>query len=229
MHGKKGGENMKKIVTVITSSIVALFLTVVPTFAHVVVRPNEVGVGARTNFLVSVPTEEDVPTTQIRLVVPKELQSVRPNVKPGWTIELVKTDEGEEARVSEIIWSGGSIPAEQRDEFVFSAQAPAEETSLTWKAYQTYADGTLVSWDKDPKAVEEYIKNNPPKEGEHNENTPNPFSVTKVTNDLAASDTTTVRSSTKDGLAGNVPMLTTLSGAAVALSVIAIFMAMKKR
>ncbi len=129
------------------------------------------------------------------LVLPEGLQSVRPNVKPGWTVTLKKEPEsmkgevlntGEEApmKITEIIWSGGSIPAEQRDEFVFSAQAPASETSLNWKAYQTYVGGKIVAWDNDSKTVEEYTKDHPAMEGMNDENAPKPFSVTKVVNDL---------------------------------------------
>ncbi len=223
--------NIKNNVIAVFVATIGLSLTAVPAFAHVVVKPNEVGVAARVNFVVSVPTEEDVPTVGLRLLIPEGLQSVRPNAKPGWKIELKKSGEGEEAKVTEIIWTGGSIPAEQRDEFVFSAQAPAEETSLNWKAYQTYANGEVVAWDKDAKTVEEYTKANPPKEGEHDENAPKPFSVTKVKNDLAAAPspaanantTTMVQSSTQS----NLPMI--LSVLALAGTGYCVWMQMRKR
>lgn len=187
---------------IVTSFIAGLIGLLVPTstYAHVVVRPNQVGVGERVNFVVSVPTEEDSPTIGVKLIIPEELQSVRPNVKPGWRIQLVKTGEGESARISEIIWTAGSIPAEQRDEFIFSAQAPAQQTDMAWKAYQTYANGEVVAWDKDSKEVEEYTKNNP-NAGNDDHDAPKPFSVTKVVNDLKAttsnSDTTNSTGSTE--------------------------------
>ncbi|HRN95843.1 MAG TPA: YcnI family protein [Candidatus Levybacteria bacterium] len=179
---------MKKYILVLFLFICGIFITASSTFAHVVVRPSEVGIGARVNFVVSVPTEEDVPTTQIRLVIPEQLQSVRPNVKPGWNIELVKSGEGEDARVTEIIWSGGNIPAEQRDEFVFSSQAPSQKTTLVWRAYQTYANGNVVAWDKSPITVEEYETNNPESDQSHTEDAPSPYSETQVTNDLDQTD-----------------------------------------
>jgi uncharacterized protein YcnI len=146
--------------------------------AHVVVNPKEVGVGKRLNFVVSVPTEENVPTISVRLLIPEGMASVRPNVKPSWNIQLKKEGTGEDAKVVEIIWSGGKIPAEQRDEFVFSAQAPAAATTLVWKAYQTYANGTIVAWDADPKTIPA---------GEHNHSELKPWSETKVINDLVTS------------------------------------------
>ncbi len=188
---------MKKSIIII---FIFTFLFIVnPGFAHVTVKPSEVGVGERVNFAVSVPTEEDTPTVQVRLVIPNGLQSVRPNVKPGWNIEIKTKPEGmkddtvntgEEAPrlVTEIIWSGGSIPADQRDEFMFSAQVPAEEAVIAWKAYQTYSNGDVVAWENDPNIVAEHTENNPPKEGEGNHNALRPYSETKVINDLNMSE-----------------------------------------
>lgn len=168
--------------------LVALLLSANVAHAHVTVKPNEIGVGERTNFVVSVPTEENTPTIKVRLIIPEGVESVRPNVKPGWTIDLVKSGEGEDARITEIIWSGGSIPTEQKDEFVFSAQAPAEEGTLAWKAYQTYGSGSIIAWDSSREAVEDYTKNNPTQNGHHSTDAPKPYSETAVINDLAASN-----------------------------------------
>lgn len=188
----------KKILAV--SALTLALLLVVPGFAsaHVTVKPDEVNVGQRLNFIVSVPTEETVPTIQVRLVIPEGVASVRPNVKPGWNIELKKTGEGENLRVSEIIWSGGKVPAEQRDEFIFSAQAPAEEKTVVWKAYQTYEGGHVVAWENSPEVIAEYTKKNPPKPGEDDHSAPRPYSQTKVIDDLSTSvpaGTTTSESS----------------------------------
>jgi len=176
--------------------------------AHVVVRPNEVGIGQRLNFVVSVPTEEDTPTIQVRLVIPEGVRSVRPNVKPGWTISVKREGEGESERVTEITWSGGRIPAEQRDEFIFSAQAPVEPTTLAWKAYQTYGSGNIVSWNTDPKVVEEHA----PKEGEHDDQAPKPWSETRVVDDLTDEAETRAANTVNDYLP------TGMSVAALAIS-----------
>ncbi len=180
---------MKKILIFVISIIFLLTSTSV-SFAHVVVTPSEVGVSQRQNFVVGVPTEGDSPTVSVRLVIPEGLKSVSPLVKPGWNIQIIKTGESESERVSEIVWSGGNIPAEQRDEFVFRAQAPAEKNNLIWKAYQTYANGDIVAWDKDPKVVEEYTKKNPVQDGvEHDHSAPKPYSQTIVINDLTIEET----------------------------------------
>lgn len=127
--------------------VVVGLLVSVPAYAHVVVKPAEVGLSEYTNFVVGVPVEKEVPTIGLRLVIPGELQYVTPNVKPGWKISIKKDGTGHEAKVTEIEWTGGVIPAGQRDEFIFSAKTPSEETKLVWKAYQTYQGGEVVAWD----------------------------------------------------------------------------------
>ena len=71
--------------------------------------------------------------------------------------------------ISSITWTGGEIGIGMRDEFTFSAKTPDEPTDLQWKAYQTYKDGTLVSWDQQSTSSEE-----------KDDATTGPFSVTKV-------------------------------------------------
>lgn len=128
-------------------SVCAVGFITVSAYAHVTVKPAEVKPSTYQTFTVSVPVEKEIPTTALRLLIPAGIQSVMPNVKPGWKIEMKKeTIDGEE-KVIEVIWSAGSIPVGQRDEFMFSAKTPIEKGSISWKAYQTYRDGSVVSWD----------------------------------------------------------------------------------
>jgi uncharacterized protein YcnI len=166
---------LKKISLTALTVTLFMVLTVGTVNAHVVVQPGEVGVAARTDFSVGVPNEKDIPTTQVRLVIPEGLNGVTPYVKPGWRITMKKSDEGEEAKITEITWSGGAIGVGLRDAFVFRAQAPANETTLVWKAYQTYSDGSVVAWDLDPSAEEE-------------EGVSGPYSETKVVKDPGSTD-----------------------------------------
>jgi uncharacterized protein YcnI len=180
-------------------------------FAHVVVKPNQAGIGAFQTFSVGVPVEKDSPTVGLRLVIPAGLNYVSPNVKPGWTIESKKTGEGEDAKVTEINWTGGTIPSGQRDDFVFSAQVPAQETTLQWKAYQTYEDGTVVSWDQKPT-----------KEEKDDDSAPvGPYSETKIVNDLKPAAVTPQTQSTNAS--------TNLAFVALALSAVSIGMQLRKQ
>lgn len=179
--------------------------------AHVVVKPAEAQTAAYQQFTVGVPTEGDSPTVKLRLVVPGNIDHVTPDVKPGWTIDTVKEGQGEEAVVKEIIWSGGNVPVGQRDDFEFTAQMPADKTSLQWKAYQTYADGRVVSWDQSPKPAAKGHGDGPSDKG--------PYSETKVVDKLSGgSDSATAAANTgSDDSEGSGRTNTALGIAAVAL------------
>jgi len=135
--------------------------------AHVIVTPSSIGIGTDdVPFTAGVPNEKNIPVIGLKLLIPSGLADVVPNVKPGWTITVKKNGD----QVTEIDWAGGSIPVGERDQFTFSAQVPADQTTLDWKAYQTYQDGGIVAWDEDPADL----------------TSTNPYSETQVVNDLAA-------------------------------------------
>lgn len=176
-----------RIITILSSFLLFLVLTPVA-LAHVIVTPSSAGVASYQTFTVSVPNEKDTAVTTIKLDLPKGLHSVTPNVKPGWSIDVIKSGDAATA----IMWSQGGIPAGERDEFRFSAQVPSHTDTLQWKAYQTYADGTTVSWDQkpDPKIPED-------KREELEQAGKGPYSQTAIINDLTSasdSDQQTVRS-----------------------------------
>jgi uncharacterized protein YcnI len=139
--------------------------------AHVVVKPAEAVAAGFQIFTIGVPNEKDIPTTSIKLVIPDGIKYVLPTQKEGWQIDIEKEDAGPDAPVRSITWSGNEIKAGFRDEFTFSGQVSEKATELQWRAYQTYSDGTLVSWDNDGRESED-------------ENS-GPFSVTKVVADTA--------------------------------------------
>jgi uncharacterized protein YcnI len=136
--------------------------------AHVTVKPAEVPTSGFQVFTVSVPNEKALATTSVKLVVPDGLKHVFPTQKPGWNIAVERAGNTADGEVQAITWSG-SIGVGLRDEFSFSAQAPANQTTLQWKAYQTYSDGVVVAWDKDDTGDEHGTTQNS-----------GPFSVTTV-------------------------------------------------
>jgi len=162
----------KQLVKIVV--LIIFFSLVGTTSAHVVVKPSEVGVGKFQTFTVGVPVEKESATIGLRLVLPAGLNHVSPNLKPGWNIEIKKSGEGEKTKVNEIVWRGGVIPTGFRDEFIFSAQVPAKTTTINWKAYQTYTDGSVVAWDQD-------LKTN---EANEDFSQSGPYSQTKIIDDL---------------------------------------------
>lgn len=198
-------------------------------YAHVTVKPDQVGVGMYQTFNVSVPNEKDNPTVGLRLVIPAGLEHVLPNVKPGWNIEIRKAGESMKGpvlnngmpalnseTVTEIVWTGGFIGVGMRDDFFFSAKTPAEPGELQWKAYQTYSDGTIVAWDlaKDDSLHED-------------DSNSGPYSITRITDDLAEKAVQAETEQINANQSGNLPLY--LSVLAVILAGLGIGIALRNR
>jgi uncharacterized protein YcnI len=148
------------------SALFTILALLVPALAsaHVIVTPSQAGIGQELVFNVSSPNEQQTPIIQVTLDIPSGISDVVPTQKDGWAINTT---------ASSITWSGGQIPVGQRADFSFGAQVPGQPVTLDWKAYQTYADGTVVHWDQQPNGKSDDASGNA-----------GPFSVTKVVNDL---------------------------------------------
>lgn len=126
-----------------------------PAYAHVTVQPNEAIAGSFSRFVVRVPNERDDAST-IKVEVefpPLAFLSFQP--VEGWDRKTttVTFDEPIDAFGNEITegvgtvtWSGGKINPGEFMEFGFSALVPGKETTLEFKAFQTYDSGEVVEW-----------------------------------------------------------------------------------
>ena len=142
-----------------------------PAAAHVVVSPEEVTAGDYETLTVSVPTEKEVPTTEIRVEVPEGflLSGVQP--VPGWE-HAFEEDRGV---VTAVTFSGGEIRPREFQQFLVQAQAPEEPGGYPWRATQTYEDGSTVEWtgapdSEEPASVVEVVSDGP----EATESSPEP-------------------------------------------------------
>lgn len=111
-------------------------------YAHVVVSPEEVPAGDYQKLTVSVPTEREVPTTDVRVEVSDgfEVLGVRP--EPGWTYDF----EEDAGIITAITWSGGEIEPREFQEFTIQTRTPDEGGEFAWNAFQTYENGEVVEW-----------------------------------------------------------------------------------
>jgi uncharacterized protein YcnI len=144
-------KNNRWILTATLASAL-LFATAGTASAHVTVWPKQSTTNAYEKYTVRVPVEKDQATTKVRLEFPAGVKVSTVKPVPGWNYEFEKDSEG---RFTAITWTAtnGGIKPHEFTEFDFVGKNPAEATTLSWKAYQTYADGSVVEWtgDKDSK------------------------------------------------------------------------------
>jgi uncharacterized protein YcnI len=175
---------MKKIIASLVTALTMVAAVPGVAFAHVVVTPGQAGIGDRVLFTVSVPNEKTVAVSSIKLTIPRGLQDVQPDVTAGWSIA---TDTNKNNDVTSITWTG-AIPAGQRADLAFKAQTPAQASKLYWKAYQTYVDGTVVSWSQQPNSTAKRTQAD-------DSNNTGPYSVTEVVDDVSTSAPTDTKAS----------------------------------
>lgn len=120
-----------------------------PAFAHVSLQVPAAAAGSTYKAILQVPHGCDgAATTSIKVRIPEGYFNVKPMPKPGWTIETVRRPYGKSyelhgstisAGVTEITWSGGTLPDDFYDEFVFRgtfAGDLAEGTVLSFPTLQ---------------------------------------------------------------------------------------------
>ncbi len=133
--------------------ILTVALAILPcAAAHATVKTeaglSESKVGVSESYHLNVPTEKEISTTEVRLVVPAGVTVTRFQTMPGFTRTMTKNAAG---LVTEVVWKGRIAPMEFA-RFLFSARNPAEAGTLKWKVYQKYSDGSVVAWDdSDPE------------------------------------------------------------------------------
>ena len=110
--------------------------------AHVRVLPEEVPADSYEVLTVRVPTEKDIPTTQVRVEVPEGFTVLGVQPVPGWDHEF----EENAGVIEAITWSGGEIGPQEFQQFAVQAKTPENTGKFAWNAFQTYEDGSVVEW-----------------------------------------------------------------------------------
>ena len=107
------------------------------------------------------------PTVAIRVTLPEGVIAAKPMAKPGWAVSTAKgayergyAFHGQDVKegVKQITWSGGPLPDDFYDEFVFSARiADAPAGSLYFPVLQTCETGA-TDWAQIPAAGDDGAK-----------------------------------------------------------------------
>lgn len=113
-----------------------LALVATPALAHVAADPGQATAGRYQAVVFRVGHGcGKAATTALRIEIPPDMPSARPQPKPGWTLEIAR--EGE--KVSAITWRG-LLPDEQFDEFAIFFKLPAKAGTLHFPTVQTCGD-----------------------------------------------------------------------------------------
>lgn len=119
---------------VLVAAVVAAISS--PSWSHAVLERPEARQGSQYRAVVQIGHGcKDSPTTSVTVTIPEGALGARPLAKPGWTIATKRGPYGRpyplphgtiSEGVTEITWSGGSLPIDQFDEFIFSVRLSDE-------------------------------------------------------------------------------------------------------
>jgi uncharacterized protein YcnI len=209
--------------------------------AHVTVQPKTVEGGGFSVVAFRVPNErDDANTTQVRVSLPidQPMGSVQTTPVAGWKITTATRQldkpidmfgERLDTVVSEVTWTatdGGIRPGQFQDFAVSLGQLP-ESGELVFNALQTYSSGEQVNWNQ--------VSTDPSVEPEH------PAPILRITPAPAAEGSEVTNEGSQGGQgeeqvtsgqsdvrsASTLPLV--VSGAALALSLVAVVLAWRLR
>lgn len=184
--------------------------------AHVTVWPKEATAGGYEKYTVRVPVEKDINTIKVRVEFPSGVKVSTVMPVSGWMYKFEKDTEG---RNKAIIWTAtnGGIKPHEFMEFSFSGKNPDQIGKIAWKAYQTYADNTVVEWtgiesSNQPAAITTLKAGTNAENNEHE----------KSTEEVVETVPKEVLTTEANGISNNTLPLA-LSGIALLLSIISFF------
>ncbi len=158
---RPAGRFLRRTLLVTLAGIAGAVAVAAPAAAHVTVNPKQADPGSYTRVAFRVPTESDTATTtkvQVYLPTDMPVASVSVMPVPGWAVTVahrkpakpMSDDDGPVTKVvSTITWTadkGAAIKAGEFQEFPVSLGPLPKSGSLTFKALQTYSDGSVVRW-----------------------------------------------------------------------------------
>ncbi|MDH2363185.1 YcnI family protein [Priestia megaterium] len=207
---------MKKQVTALLSTLVLSTIAFAGTAsAHVVVYPQEATQGSYEKFTVRVPSEKDVPTTKVKIDIPKDVEISRFEPKEGWKYDIQKDSSG---LITSVTWiaTGTGLSSTEFGEFNMQGKVGDNAKKIVWKAYQTYKDGSTVAWEgpadaEAPASITTVVKGNGTEEDSH----------TPATNQATEDNQT-------DNNVSTSPLPVTLSIIALVLGIASLFLSLRR-
>ena len=113
--------------------------------AHARVSPPVVLANEGQVFTLAVPTEKEGATTRIEMTPPSGFSIDSFVAAPGWKRLALTKGSGENATVTKVTWTGGSVPTGEDAALSFLASTQ-RSGDYTFAVRQTYSDGSVVDW-----------------------------------------------------------------------------------
>jgi uncharacterized protein YcnI len=125
-----------------------------PAAAHVTLETQQAPADSYYKAVMRTPHGcQGAPTVRLRIRIPEGVTGVKPQPKPGWTLEIVTAklaqplDDGHGGKITEgiaeVVWSGGRLLDAHYDEFVMRTKLPDRPgTVLYWPVVQECEGGT---------------------------------------------------------------------------------------
>ena len=101
-------------------------------------------------YTLNVPTETEIPTVQVRLLVPRECEIEMLEHSQLWQIAKSRDERG---YIREVTWSGSTIPPQTFANFKLLVRNPTTPGTYLWKIEQYYQDGTMATWEAQTQIV----------------------------------------------------------------------------
>jgi len=118
-------------------------------FAHVSLNPRQ-GISGTHHvaFSVRAPVEKDIPTVELKIVIPPEWKDAggqvdRVELDPLWDVSV---ERDEDNWIKSVTWSGAEAPDFSFIQFNLIITLPKLTGMQEIKAYQKYSDGSVVAW-----------------------------------------------------------------------------------
>jgi uncharacterized protein YcnI len=160
----QGEQAVRRIATAVGIAAITVLALASPAFAHVTISPSSAPKGTDAVLTFVAPNESDKGASMVKLAVvfPQDHPIAEALTEPiaGWSSSAtskkvttpIQTDSGTvNEAVDTVTWtaaSGGGTGPGHFQTFSVSVGLPDVTGSLTFKAVQTYSDGTVVTWDQ---------------------------------------------------------------------------------
>ena len=124
----------------------------VQALAHVGLQPRRGISGTRhVAFAVRAPVEKDIPTVELKILIPPEWKEAggqvdRVELDPLWDVSI---ERDEDDWIKSVTWSGAEAPDFSFIQFNLIITLPKLTGMQQIKAYQKYSDGSVVAWVED--------------------------------------------------------------------------------